>query len=141
MYKKHRKCKRRLGWTNLVKIKNELHLLFLRNCQPNSSQGNPTTVPPKCIENTFQATQSTFRSLEIHSNRRYKILICLVILGQLESLPGLQYYFPENFRCNLKFYESENFSDSSFHRMFESENFRFPFSAKNSLIWGVEYKN
>ena len=36
-------------------------------------------------------------------------------------------------RANMhsKFYESENFSDSFFHRIFESENFRFPFSAKN----------
>ena len=29
---------------------------------------------------------------------------------------------------NLKFYESENFSNSSLHRVFESENFRFPFN-------------
>ena len=43
------------------------------------------------------------------------------------KLPGLQYYFPENFRCNLKFYEGENF-------FLESENFRFPFYVKNSLI-------
>ena len=32
-------------------------------------------------------------------------------------------------------YESENFSYSSFHRIFESENFRFSFSKKNSLTW------
>ena len=38
-----------------------------------------------------------------------------------------QYYFPENFSCNLKYYESKNFSDSSLHHTFESENFRFPF--------------
>ena len=43
------------------------------------------------------------------------------------KLLGFQYYFPENFRCNLTFYESENFSNSSPHRIFESENFRFPF--------------
>ena len=43
------------------------------------------------------------------------------------KLQGLQYYFPENFRCNLTFYESENFSYSSLHHVFESENFRFPF--------------
>ena len=46
---------------------------------------------------------------------------------------GLQYYFPENFSCNLKFYESGSFSDSSVHRIFDSENFRFPFSRKKSL--------
>ena len=30
--------------------------------------------------------QSTFRSLEMHSKRCYKIFICSVILGQLESV-------------------------------------------------------
>ena len=43
------------------------------------------------------------------------------------------YYFPVNFRCSFKFYESENFSDSSLNRIFESENVRFPFSTKNRL--------
>ena len=63
--------------------------------------------------------------------RRYKICTCSGVLGQFEvfsKLQGLQYYFPENFRCNFKFYECENCSDSSLHRIFESENFRFPFS-------------
>ena len=45
----------------------------------------------------------------------------------LSKLPGLQYYFPEDFRSNLMYYEGENFSDSSVHHIFESENFRFPF--------------
>ena len=51
------------------------------------------------------------------------------------SPPGL---FLENFRYNFKFYKSENFSDSSLHRIFESENFRFPFPTKNSLTWGLK---
>ena len=33
-------------------------------------------------------------------------------------------------RCNLTYYEGENFSDSSFHHIFESENFRLPFFYK-----------
>ena len=45
------------------------------------------------------------------------------------------FYFPENFRCNFKFYESENFSDSNLYRIFECENFRFPFSTNNRLTW------
>ena len=49
--------------------------------------GAPTDgFPPKYTENTFQAIQSTFRSLEMHSEERYKICICSVILGQLDSL-------------------------------------------------------
>ena len=54
------------------------------------------------------------------------------------KLQGLQYYFPENSRCNLKLYESEDFPDSSLHCISESENVRFPFSKKNSLTWGVK---
>ena len=76
----------------------------------------------------------------MYSRWRFKkFFICSVILGQLESwvLQGLQHYFPENFSCNLKFYESDNFSDSSLHRILGSENFRFPFTKKNSLTWGV----
>ena len=105
------------------------------------SRGTQPRLPPKCIENTFSLIQSTFKSLEMHSKRRYKSCICSVVLGQLESFRnhlGPQYYFPENFRCNFRFYESENFSDSSLHRIFASENFRFPFSTKNRLSWGLK---
>ena len=52
------------------------------------------------------------------------------------KLLGLQYYFPENFRCNLTFYESDNFSNSSLHRIFESENFRFP--NLGSEMWKIK---
>ena len=105
------------------------------------SGGTQQRFPPKCIENTFSLIHSTFKSLEMHSKWRYKSCICSVVLGQLESFRnylGPQYYFPENFRCNFRFYESENFSDSSLHRIFESENFRFPFSTKNRLTWGLK---
>ena len=47
--------------------------------------------------------------------------------GVFSKLQGLQYYFLENFKCNLTYYKSENFSDSSPQHIFESENFRFPF--------------
>ena len=38
---------------------------------------------------------------------------------------GILRYFPENLRCRLTYYESKNFSGSSLHHIFESENFRF----------------
>ena len=43
---------------------------------------------------------------------------------------------------NLKFYESENFSNSSLHPVFESENFRFPFNYEKwpnlgSKMWKI----
>ena len=86
--------------------------------------------------------------LEMHSKWCYNIFICSVILGELksfrnyQSLQALQYYFPENVRCNLTFYESENFSDSSLHHILESENFRFPFhfSKKNCVTWVIKYE-
>ena len=53
------------------------------------------------------------------------------------KLQGLQFYFPENLRCNLTYFESEKFSDSSFHYIFDSENSRFSFfSTKISQTWG-----
>ena len=61
-------------------------------------RGTQRWFPPKCIENTFWAIQSTFRSLEMHAKWRYKICICSVILGQLESLrnyKGLHIIFPK----------------------------------------------
>ena len=73
------------------------------------------------LKTLFRLSESTFKSLEMHSKRRYKSCICSVVLGQIESFRnhlGPQHYFPENFRCNFRFYESANFSDSSLHRIF-----------------------
>ena len=63
---------------------NRLNSSIRSQCEP-PNRGTQRWFPPKCIENTFQAIQSTFRSLEMHSKRRYKICICSVVLGQLES--------------------------------------------------------
>ena len=79
----------------------------------------------------------------MHSKRPYTIFVCWVILGELDvfsKLQELQDYFSENFRCNLTFHESENISDSSLHLILESENFTFPFSKKNNMIWVVKYE-
>ena len=64
----------------------------------------------------------------MHSKRRYKVCICSVILGQLESFRNYKGF------CVIKLHEGQHFSDSSLHQMFESEKFRFFFlSTKNSL--------
>ena len=60
--------------------------------------------------------------------------------GNLSLFAITRYYFSENLRCNLTFYESENFSDSSLHHILESENYRFPFSKKNRVTWVVKYE-
>ena len=66
----------------------------------------------------------------MHSKRNYKIGIRSAILGELESFQNYEEFriiFSKNFRCNLTYYEGDNFSDSFFHHFFVSENFRFPF--------------
>ena len=54
--------------------------------------------------------------------RRYKICICSVILGELESFQyskGFSIIFPKFLDVNyLTYYESEKFSDSSPHQHF-----------------------
>ena len=75
--------------------------------------------PSKCIENTFLAIQSRCGSLEMHSKRRYKIRICLVILGELESFlnyKGFSIIFPkilgtiQRITKVIIFFESKYFS-------------------------------
>ena len=76
-------------------------------------------IQRRFLPNTL-TLQSTFKYLEMHSKRHYKMSIC-------SKLQGLYYYFPKNFRCNLTYCKSKNFPDSSLHRIFEYEIFRFPF--------------
>ena len=52
------------------------------------------------------------------------------------KLQGPYYYFPENFRCKLTYYESKNFPDSSLYHIFEYENFRFPFILRKIVYPG-----
>ena len=107
------------------------------------SQGYPKTVPPKCVVTLFRLPRVLLISGNafINFNRRFKILY---LFGHpranrvFSKLQGPQYYFTENFRCNLKFYESKNLSDSSLHLNFASQNCRFPFYTKNSQTWGVK---
>ena len=41
------------------------------------------------------------------SEQRYKISICSAILGELESFRNYEEF--EKFRCNLTYYEGDNF--------------------------------
>ena len=95
--------------------------------------------PPKCIESTFWAIQSTFRSLEIHSKRRYKIFICSASLESFRNYQSFTDYFPENFTAIHRFYESEFFLIPPLPIAFWIPKIvGFPFSAKNSVIWGMK---
>ena len=62
----------------------------------------------------------------MRSTQRYKSFIRSVIRGELNSLP----YFSETFRCNLMFYESENFPDSSLHDILGPKMLGFLFLRK-----------
>ena len=75
--------------------------------------------------------QCTFRSVEIHPQWRYKICICLVILGELDSkLQGLESYFPET---DVLRKISEIFSFLSPSPFFNPKILGFLFSTKSSL--------
>ena len=50
-------------------------------------------------------------------------------------------YLPENFTCNLKFFEGDNFSDSHFYQIFESWNFRFLLLWKKAKLGRWKVKN
>ena len=75
--------------------------------------------------------QKTFLGSHSFWETCYQVTCSVLRLETFGNYLGPQYYFPENFRCIFRSYESENFSDCSLHRIFESENFRFPFSMKN----------
>ena len=65
-------------------------------------------------------------------------------LGYLENFliyKGFIMIFPKSLEANLTYYESENFSDSFLHHIFESENLVIFFCKKNSLTWAVNGKN
>ena len=70
----------------------------------------------------------------MHPNQRYKICICSVILGELKC----QYYFRENFRCNLAVYESEIFLIPLSITFLNPTILGFLFPTKNSLTWGMK---
>ena len=78
------------------------------------------TSQRKCMAYTLKTLFRLFRVLQdlqkrIPSGAIKFVPACSVILGE-----------PESFR-NLTYYESENFSDSPLHHIFESESFRYSF--------------
>ena len=132
----------KMSWKIILTIPNNAISLFRSLCDWELMliQGHPTIVSSKIRwkKRHFLGCPEYFSYQEMHSKRRYKNLH---LFGHprgtwvFSKLQGLQYYFAENFRCNLTFYESEDFS---VHNILESKNFRFPFSKKNSVSWVVK---
>ena len=50
----------------------------------------PRRFPPKFIENTFFKLSRVLLDLEMHSKRHYKICICSVNLGKIESFRNFE---------------------------------------------------
>ena len=82
-----------------------------------SSRGTQRQFPPYTLKTLFRLSRVL---LEMHSKWRYKICICSATEGKLEStkLQEIQLYYSQNFRGNLTYYESENFSNCSLHHIF-----------------------
>ena len=81
------------------------------------------------------------RCLEMHSKWRYKICICLVILGELKSFrnyKGFSIIFLKIFDAVERFTKDRELFLFLSPSIFESEKFRFPFSTKISVTWGVK---
>ena len=63
-----------------------------------------------------------------HRYHRSVIFVLFFLYFGSTGFPSvILYYIILYFKCNLTNYEGENSSDSSFHHILESENFRFPF--------------
>ena len=69
-------------------------------------RGTQWQFPPKYIENTYYAIQSPVRSLVMHCKHTcYKICICSVILGELESFwnyKGFIIVFPKILQLDVQ---------------------------------------
>ena len=111
---------------------------------------------PKRLHSTkgyfIKAIDHTASQVGYHAGKpRESVVYCLnqkrkhLRLHSVESVGGIQrrfspkyieYCFPENFRWTLTYSESETFSDSFLHRIFDSENFRFPFFLRKIAYFG-----
>ena len=83
---------------------------------------------------------STFRCLEMHSTRRYKICICSVIPGALESsrnCKGFSIIFPKILDAIWRITKVRNFLISLSIAFLSPKILGFFFFMKNSLTWEV----
>ena len=112
-----------------------IYQLFWTQACPEGMCTNETQVPcevPSLSNPTTRKGWPHHRGLEMHS----------IILGELESFRNYKGLIIT--RQNFRYYARkwDIFSDSSLHRIFQSENFRFRFFYKNSSTgnWNVKIK-
>ena len=88
--------------------------------------------------------QSSFGSLEMHIKRRYKICICSVILGELESFrnyKGFSSIFPKVLDAVQRITKVWIFLIPLSITFSNPKILGFPFCKKNSLTWAVKCEN
>ena len=95
---------------------------------------------PHLIKNNTHTAVMNIVNFRIFINLTFRMLFKIHFQKWSKVTQGIRCYFPENFRSNLKFYESKNLSVSSLHHIFEYENFNFPRSTKiaSSEEWNVK---
>ena len=88
------------------------------------------------FKDTFQAIQSTFRYVQMHSKAPCNICICSVILGQLEpfrNYKGFSMIFPKILDAIYRLTKVNFFSDSSIHAFSNPKILGFFFPRKIAL--------
>ena len=98
-------------------------------------------LPPKYVKNIFQAIQSSFRFLEIHSKRRYKLCIRSIILGHFESFrnfKGFSIIFPKVLDAIYRFTKVTIFLIPTSITFLSPKILYFLFLRKNSITTGVK---
>ena len=97
--------------------------------------------PPKYVKNIFQAIQSSFRFLEIHSKGRYKLCIRSIILGHFESFrnfKGFIIIFQKVLDAVYRLTKVRIFLIPTSITFLSPKILDFLFLRKNSITWGVK---
>ena len=93
------------------------------------------------LKTFFQAIQSSFRFLEIHSKRRYKLCIRSIILGHFESFrnfKGFSIIFPKVLDAVYRFTKVGIFLIPTSITFLSPKILYFLFLRKNSITTGVK---
>ena len=83
-------------------------------------RGTQRRFPPKYIDNTFWLSRALLDLYKCILSGAIKIFIFSIIPGERESFQITRasvYYFPENFKSDLTYNKSYNFSDYSPHHI------------------------
>ena len=108
-------------------------------CARKTIRGTQRGFPPEFTENPFQAIQSIFRPLEMHSKWRYKI--CMrSINDSFRNYNGLSIIFPKTLDASQRLTKEKKIHLIPISITFLNPKILgFLFPKKNSLTWSVKY--